>query len=151
MRDSTTVTKYQRYQTMNISHTHNWISADVQARIETPKTPLNKEDIVEEKSRKITKAKMHKNPASDTSETYKLKMAKFKNGQPEDFLSSWRTSRMWLTGQEPRQWQEESTIYVLCYMEKLYDILTNWRVKTVAQKIPTWSTSRRVYSGISPQ
>ena len=87
MRDSTTVTKYQRYQTMNISHTHNWISADVQARIETPKTPLNKEDIVEEKSRKITKAKMHKNPASDASETYKLKMAKFKNGQPEDFFA----------------------------------------------------------------
>ena len=40
----------------------------------------------DEKERKTTKVKMYCNPGSAASDTYKLKMATFKNGQQEDFL-----------------------------------------------------------------
>ena len=47
--DNTTVFQDQRYQTTKITQLHNWISADLQARIKPRSIPLIKVEREEEK------------------------------------------------------------------------------------------------------
>ena len=68
---------------MKIHPNPNWLSADVQARIEPPSFPLIKAELEEEKLSDIIKIKIHREPASSTSETYKLKISTFEKGKPE--------------------------------------------------------------------
>ena len=65
---------------MNIIHTYNWLSADVQACIDPPSITLIKVEIEYEQAKNIIKVGMLSNPAIDASETYKLKMSTFDNG-----------------------------------------------------------------------
>ena len=61
--------------TMKISTNPNWLSAEVQARIDPPPIPLSR--AVTEKAKKydIIKIKMRRDHALATSKTYELKIA----------------------------------------------------------------------------
>ena len=65
---------------------NKWLNTDVQARIKPPPIPLIKATKVETEETNIIKIKMRQEPASATSETYKLKVQTFKNGKPEEFI-----------------------------------------------------------------
>ena len=60
----------------------NWLSEDVQARIETPPIPLNRMVAETVKECDITRIKMHHDPAATDSETYKLNISMFNNVKP---------------------------------------------------------------------
>ena len=61
----------------------NWISADLQARINLPPIMLAKQEEPEELTCDIIKLKIRRNPASAWPETYKFKMTVFENFKPE--------------------------------------------------------------------
>ena len=65
---------------------NKWLNTDFQARIEPPPIPLIKATNVNTEETNIIKIKMRQDPASDTSDTYKLKVQTFENGKPEEFL-----------------------------------------------------------------
>ena len=65
---------------------YKWLNTDVQARIDPPPIPLIKATNVNTEKTNIIKIKMHQDPASATSDTYKLKVQTFENGKPEEFL-----------------------------------------------------------------
>ena len=71
---------------MKLVSNSNCLSANVQEFIDTSPIPMIKAEDEEEKSSNIIKIKMRRNPASDVSETYELKIAMFNNDQPEEFL-----------------------------------------------------------------
>ena len=56
-----------RHTTTNITQKENWISADVQARIEPPPITLIKAELEEERVSNIIKVKMQRNPEMYTS------------------------------------------------------------------------------------
>ena len=69
-----------------VQHT-NWISADVQARIDTPPIPLINVELEEERASNIIKAKLRKPLALATSETCNIDIVTLENSQPEEFLA----------------------------------------------------------------
>ena len=69
-----------------VQHT-NWISADVQARIDTPPIPLINMELEEERASNIIKAKLRKPLALATSETCNIAIVTLENSQPEEFLA----------------------------------------------------------------
>ena len=93
---------------MKISHSTNWISADVKARI--------KVELEEVRVITIINIKMQRNPALDSSKTYNINMSTFKNGQPEEFLTLLNIPLLHSMEQELCQWQYILTIYVQCYV-----------------------------------
>ena len=64
-----------------------WISADTQARIETPPIPLIKLEVDDESTNQIIKVNMRRQQSSVACKTYNINMKIFDNGQPEEFLS----------------------------------------------------------------
>ena len=67
---------------MNNQINQNWLSTDVQARIEPPPIPFANMEETEECHTNTIKVKMQHNPESATSETQKRKMKIFENVQP---------------------------------------------------------------------
>ena len=63
-----------------------WIISEVQAWIKPPPIPLIKVLTKEVSKCDIIKIMMCENPSSADPETYKLKIAAFKNGLTEEFL-----------------------------------------------------------------
>ena len=97
--DDTTLSYLRpRYPTTKIIQLHSWLSADVQARIEPPPIPLIKVELEEERTSKIIRVKIRINPDSSMSETYEFKMARLKNGQPEDFLRPMKNFNIAING-----------------------------------------------------
>ena len=83
---------------MKLSSILNWCSADVQALIEPPPIPIINVEEGEYKASNTIKINMRKNPESAVAETYKLKMATFKNIQPEEFLTLMRNFNIVING-----------------------------------------------------
>ena len=65
---------------------NKWLNADIHTRIEPPKPPPIKATNGNTEETNIIKIKMRQDPASDTSDTYKLKVQTFENGKPEEFI-----------------------------------------------------------------
>ena len=63
------------------------LSADMQARIETPRVPLVKLKLEDERTTRIIKFKMQRNSSSAASETYNINMTTFNDSKPEEFLA----------------------------------------------------------------
>ena len=68
-------------------HNGPWLSADVQARIETPLITLIEADLEEQKATNIIKVEIWRNLSQATLETYKFNMYNFDDGQPEECLA----------------------------------------------------------------
>ena len=64
----------------------NWLSAEVQARIEPPPTPIASPKEFKERACNTIKVKRRRNPTSAGSETYEFKMTIFENGKPKRLL-----------------------------------------------------------------
>ena len=79
-----------RFPTMKLRNP-NWLSADVQAHIEPPPIPLNRAAADTVKECDIIKIKMRRDPASATSDMYKLKIEMFENGKPEKSLKTMKS------------------------------------------------------------
>ena len=77
---------------------NKWLNTDVQARIDPPKTPLLKVTTGKTEETHIIKNKMHQNPVSATYETHNLKVQKFENGEPEEFLQMMKDFRTGIDG-----------------------------------------------------
>ena len=60
MCDNTEAPQDQIYATMEITNNPNWLSSDIQARIDPPTTPLIKVEVEEEKASNSIKAKIRK-------------------------------------------------------------------------------------------
>ena len=67
---------------MNNQINPNWLSTDVQARIDPPPIPFANMEETEECHTNTIKVNMKRNPESATSETHKRKMKIFENVQP---------------------------------------------------------------------
>ena len=65
---------------------NRWLNTDARARIEPPPIPLVKATSGKTEETDTIKIKMRLDPASATSETYKLKIQTFENSTPEEFL-----------------------------------------------------------------
>ena len=59
----------------------------MQARIETPRVPLVKLKLEDERTTRIIKFKMQRNSSSAASETYNINMTTFNDSKPEEFLA----------------------------------------------------------------
>ena len=75
-----------------------WVSADVQAHIETPPRPLTNVDLEEHHRAHIIKVKIQINPSQCTSETYKINMSTFNYVQSEEFLALMRNWKIAIDG-----------------------------------------------------
>ena len=75
-----------------------WISAYVQACIETHKTPLIKAELEELHATHIIKVNIRRNPSQATSETYNMNISTFDDGQPEEFLVLLRKFKIAIDG-----------------------------------------------------
>ena len=71
---------------MNIQENPNWLRYDIQTHIGHIPIPLTNANEEEERAIHILKVKIRRNQVSSMSKTYKLKMAVFKNDQPEELL-----------------------------------------------------------------
>ena len=60
-----------------------WLSADIQVQIEPTPIPLIKVELEEQRESNIIKVEIRRNPSQAASETYKVNMYKFDDGQPE--------------------------------------------------------------------
>ena len=60
-----------------------WLSAEIQALIESPLIPLIKVELEEKKATNITKVNIWRNPSQDALETYKVNISNFDDGKPE--------------------------------------------------------------------
>ena len=60
-----------------------WLSAEVQADINPPPIPLINKEPPEANEYDIIKINVRRNPLDAASETYKMKIVTFDNGQPE--------------------------------------------------------------------
>ena len=58
-----------------------WISADVQAHIDPPPTPPIKVDLDKLRTTNALRVDIWRNPSQATSETYKINMSTFDDGQ----------------------------------------------------------------------
>ena len=108
----------------------NWISVDVQVRIDPTPIPLNRALTENVKECDIIMTKIYWDPTSAMSETYKLKNAMSKNGKQEEFLKMIITSRLQSTGLELQPHPEESMIYLPYYMQNPYGNSTRWQSKS---------------------
>ena len=75
-----------------------WVSADVQACIEPPPTPIIKMELEELKPTHITKGDIWRNPSQSTSETCKMSMSNFDDSQPEELITLLRNFRITIDG-----------------------------------------------------
>ena len=75
-----------------------YLSADVQARIEPPPIPLINFEFKDERSIHIIKVRMRRNPTSAVSCTFNINMSTFDDGQPEEFLALLKNSRIEIYG-----------------------------------------------------
>ena len=83
---------------MNLSTKPNWTRVEIQARIDPPQTPLNKEVTKNAKECNIIKINMRRDPASAMSKTYKLKLAQLENRKPEELLRSMKNPKNTIYG-----------------------------------------------------
>ena len=60
-----------------------WLSTDVQSQIEPPPIPLIKSELEEQKATKFIKVNIRRTPSQDMSETYKVNIFTFDDGQLE--------------------------------------------------------------------
>ena len=77
---------HQDHPIMKLGLSSNWLSADVQTRIEPPPIPLTSPEEVQERACDTIKVKIKYNPASAGSETHEFKIAIFDNDSPEELL-----------------------------------------------------------------
>ena len=75
-----------------------WLRSNVQACIETPQIPLIKVDLQELHATNIIKVKIQRTPSQATSETYKMNMSTFNEGQQEEFLMLLRNFKIAIDG-----------------------------------------------------
>ena len=59
-----------------------WLSADIQAQIDPPPTPLIKAELEEQKATNIIKVEIQRNPSQAAPENYKVNTPTLNNGQP---------------------------------------------------------------------
>ena len=122
------------------------ISAEVQARIEPPPILLIKKNPLESNKCDIINIKIRRNPLDAASETKKLKIVTFKHGQPEDLLQLMKNFKRAVDGTCTTTTAGKSTTYVLYYVRKHFNSLTNEPFRTLERTLPIWNSSKRVYS-----
>ena len=110
--DTTLSSSRPRYPTMKIDQHSNWLSADVQARIEPPPIPLIKVGIEEERASYMINVKIRRNPATAMSETYNMNVSTFEDGQPEEFFTLLENFRIAIDGTGTTSASGKITTYV---------------------------------------
>ena len=82
-REHLQLNKTNKTKTFTMNAIGPWLSADIQAQIEPPLIPLIKAELEEHKSSNTTKVDIRIKFSQIVSETYKVNMCTFNNGQPE--------------------------------------------------------------------
>ena len=119
MCDDTTISDPRTRNPTMTPQSHNWLSADVQARTKPPPITIIKAELEEECASNIIKVNMGRKPALATSEKYELKMSTFENIQPEEFLTILKKSISQSMEQGLRQFLDGLIIYVRYFISRL--------------------------------
>ena len=75
-----------------------WISADVQACVEPHPIAITKVELEELHATHIIEVGIWRQPSQDMSETCKINMSTFDDGQAEEFLALLRNSKIRIDG-----------------------------------------------------
>ena len=102
---------------MNLSTKPNWTRVEIQARIDPPQTPLNKEVTKNAKECNIIKINMRRDPASAMSKTYKLKIGTVRKPQ---------TRRITQVNEEPQEHDLWDRNYVRVRKNQIYTYYATW-------------------------